>query len=89
MTTSSFSTDVLQGTSYKFKVRAHNLHGWGAFSTSSIVLSTGVPDQPTAPTTVMRDIYVRVTWTTPGHNFEAIDKYQVKLMQSDGVTYTE
>ena len=37
----------------------------------------------------MRDVYVRVTWMTPGHNFEAIDKYQVKLLQSDGVTYTE
>jgi len=36
----------------------------------------------------MNNVYVRVAWTQPGHNFEAIDKYDVRLAQSDGTTYT-
>ena len=70
-------------------MRAHNLHGWGDWSDTTIILSTGVPDQPAQPVTAISNIYVRVTWTDPDHNFEAIDAYRILLRHSDGTSYSE
>ena len=73
MLTYEFSAGVSAGLSYKLQVRAHNLHGWGEWSDPTIVLSTGVPDQPDPPLTEINNIFVRISWTDPDHNFEAID----------------
>jgi hypothetical protein len=75
----SFSNEVFPGSTYKFRVRAHNLHGWGAFSNVTIIKSTGIPDKPLPVTTVMNNVFVRITWTDPDYNFEAIDSYDIRI----------
>ena len=55
------------------RLRAHNLHGWGDWSNASIILSTGKPEAPDAPTTIINNLNVRISWTDPVHNFEAIN----------------
>ena len=88
-TTHQFSDDVSPGESYKLRVRAHNLLGWGDWSGTTIILSTGVPDQPAQPVTAISNIFVRITWTDPDHNFEAIDAYRILLRHSNGSSYSE
>jgi len=80
---------VFAGSTYKLKVRAHNIHGWGEWSEVGRVLATGVPDEPDPPITVINNKFVRITWTDPAANFEAIDSYRVLVVHSDGVTFTE
>ena len=55
LTSIVYSKDVLPGDSYKLRVRAHNVHGWGEWSTPTIILSTGIPDAPDAPQTVINN----------------------------------
>lgn len=85
----SWSSEVFPGSTYKVRVRAHNLHGWGDWSNATIIRSTGIPDKPLPPTTIMNNIYVRITWVDPDYNFEAIDKYDIRIGQSDGITFTK
>ncbi len=34
------SSGVTGGTGYRFQVRAHNVHGWGAFSPEALIYAT-------------------------------------------------
>jgi hypothetical protein len=45
-------TGVAGGGAYRFKVRAHNLHDWGAFSDEAVIYATSVPGQPDPVVTV-------------------------------------
>ena len=65
------------------------MHGWGDWSDPTIVLSTGVPDQPDPPLTEINNIYVRISWTDPSHNFEAIDQYKILLRHVDETSFSE
>lgn len=84
-----FSTDVEPGATYKVRVRAHNLHGWGDWSVPSIVLSTGAPDQPAPPATIINNLNVQISWQDPAHNFEAIDRYQILFKHKSGDAFSE
>lgn len=70
------------------RIRAHNLHGYGAFSDSAIILSTGVPDKPDPPSTQINNSNILVRWTDPDHNFEAIDYYQILFLTQEN-TFAE
>lgn len=85
----SFSNEVFPGSTYKFRIRARNHHGWGNWSSVVIILSTGIPDKPAPPTTAMNNIFVRISWIDPDYNFEAIDNYDIRIGQSDGLTFTQ
>jgi hypothetical protein len=84
-----FSNDVFPGTTYKFRVRAHNVQGWSTWSNVSIIRSTGWPDKPDPVTTVINNVYVRITWVDPSNNYESIDKYDIRIRESDGVTFIQ
>jgi hypothetical protein len=45
----------------------------------TIVRSTGIPDKPDPPTTVMNNIYVRIAWVDPDYNYEALDRYDIRI----------
>jgi hypothetical protein len=51
LTTYSVSSGVAGGEDYRFRVRAHNAHGWGPFSTVAVIYATSVPAQPPVATT--------------------------------------
>ena len=53
-----FTADVLPGDSYKVRVRAHNIHGWGEYSDPAIILSTGTPDKPNSPATIINNLNI-------------------------------
>jgi hypothetical protein len=42
-TTATVSTSLVAGTTYYFRVRAYNVHGWGAYSTTTEVKAAQVP----------------------------------------------
>lgn len=37
----------------------------------------------------MNNIYVRIAWVDPDYNYEALDKYDIRIGQSDGTTFTQ
>ena len=83
------TTDVNPGDTYKVRVRANNLHGWGDWSDPSIILSTGTPDQPDPPATAINNLSIRISWENPDHNFEAIDLYQILIKHKTGDAFSE
>lgn len=69
------TTGVTAGTTYKFKVRAQNAHGWGVFSVVKDVLATTFPEQMNAVTTSIQNsgLNVRIQWVAPYDNSDNID----------------
>lgn len=88
-TTAVANTGLVGGASYLFRVRAKNTHGWGAYSSELSVLVSGVPDQPSAPTTALSNLDVRVSWTAPGANFGGITAYELAIEDTNGARVTE
>ena len=78
------STLVIAGTTYQFQVRAHNIHGWGEFSNPISIVAATFPDQPSAPTTSLNNIFVRIDWTSPDSNSGTINGYRVYIADSNG-----
>jgi hypothetical protein len=85
----SFSNEVFPGSTYKFRIQARNNHGWGNWSPVVIILSIGIPDKPAPPSTAMNNIFVRISLIDPDYNFEAIDNYDIRIGQSDELTFTQ
>lgn len=81
-------TGLTGGTTYKFRVRAHNEHGWGSFSTETSIVASSVPDTPAAVTTSINNQNVRFTWVAPTSNHQTIDAYKLKIKTSSS-TYVE
>lgn len=67
-----------------FRVRAHNNMGWGEFSKPTEVVAAKIPEQPDAPTTVINNIFVRISWTDPYLNSSPIQSYSVFIANKDG-----
>lgn len=68
------------GNWYSFRVRAHNVHGWGDYSTSASFQAAQAPAQPSpAPTTALVDASVRISWTAPSSNYKTITAYLVEI----------
>ena len=44
VTTYSFSAGVFAGSTYKMRIRAYNIFGWGVWSNIFITHSTSIPD---------------------------------------------
>ena len=65
------------------------MHGWGDWSTPSIVLSTGTPDKPDPPATIINNLSVLISWQDPNHNYEAIDQYQILFKHKSGDAFSE
>jgi hypothetical protein len=77
-------TTASAGAQYDFRVRSRNVHGWGAWSSTTTIQAAAVPGQPTAATTAFQDASVRVSWTAPSANFKTITAYGVELRDSAG-----
>jgi len=75
---------ITPGTSYQFRVSAHNAHGWGAASAAATVVAAATPDAPDAPVTSIENIYVKIAWAEPASNSADIDGYDVYVARQDG-----
>lgn len=65
-------------------MRAHNLHGWGAYSSEVVIFATSVPDQPAAVTTTRVNSDIEIQWVAPFNNYESIDAYLVAVKSAGG-----
>ena len=77
-------TSLTGGTSYTFRLFARNIHGWSASSSELIVVASGIPATPAAPTTLLQSSDVRITWLTPANNYATITAYKVFIKNSVG-----
>ena len=70
-------TGLVNGTTYTFKVRAHNARGTGPASAASSPVAVGAPVAPAPPQTAPGNAQVRVNWIAPANNGSAITGYVV------------
>jgi hypothetical protein len=80
-TTITNSTGIVGGTTYKFRVRALNKHGWGPYSANATVRAANVPSAP-APgsvTTSNSTLWVVIKWTAPFNNGLTITSYKIEI----------
>ena len=79
--TSPLTQLIIPGKTYRFRVRAHNVHGWSlAFSTETLVLASEPPGKPDQITTEINNKFVRIAWSSYiNNNFEALDMFQVLI----------
>jgi hypothetical protein len=84
-------TSVTEGTTYRFKYSARNVHGWGNLSPEVAILAASVPAKITpAVTTTMSSANVLFSWTLPSSdNGSAITGYRVTFKKSDGSFITD
>lgn len=79
-TTSYIYTPLTQGTTYSFKVDARNSVGYSAESNTVSILAAQVPDQPSAPITVIEDTNLRVSWLAPNNRGSVIQAYSISVI---------
>lgn len=89
--TAYLATGLTTGTTYYFKVQAHNEIGFSDYSNIVIDLAAQEPDQPVEPTTIWSnaDDTVTIAWTAPAANGAAIDSYTIWVKKSDDTWSTE
>ena len=89
LVTSTSVPGLTGGTTYRFKVRALNLYGPGAFSPELVVLASDLPDKAAIPTVTIgaSETDVTVSWTEPGDHAAPISAYEILLLEADGVTW--
>ena len=72
------SSDIDPSKTYLFKVKAKNIYGWAtSFSPEAAIKPSSVPSQMSLITTSLMGINVRIAFTAPVSNGEAISKYQI------------
>ncbi len=88
LSTSYTVTGLTAGITYKYKVRAKNIYGYGAYSTDASFIASDVPSVMAILTTsLVSSTKVRITWTAPAANFATIDQYDIRLLISTAGIY--
>ena len=78
------------GQTYRFRFRAHNMHGWGELSADLVIVSSGVPAKPLAASVTIVNLNVLVEWTAPFDNYGQITKYKTAFaLHSSTETFVE
>lgn len=85
--TSYTAQNMVQGSTYKFKVEVRNLYGYSAFSNTVTILAAQTPHKPEPPVTTWVPDDVVITWVAPNSGGAPILGYTVVIIQSDGVSY--
>lgn len=87
--TYTLNSGVVGGDTYVFQVLAKNIHGWGTASNSLVIIASGIPDAPAAPTTTLDSLTVKIAWVAPSHNYAAITEYKIAITDSAGAQIVE
>lgn len=72
---------------HRFRVRAHNAHGWGAYSATLEAQAAEAPATPSAVVTTLSSASIRITWAAPSSNWKAITAYDVEIKVAGGASY--
>lgn len=76
------------GQTYKVRVAARNLVASSAFTLSPEIIAASLPLVPTGVVTTISGANVQVSWTAASNSGSPFTKYDVRILQSDGTTYT-
>ena len=71
-------SNLTNGTAYEVRVRAANRAGQSGWSSSASAVPAAVPDAPAAPTPVVWNAELRVSWSPPAANGSPITDYDVR-----------
>ena len=90
-TTFLLTSEITAGSSYLFRVRAQNIHGWGAFSGEVSIKAAGIADQVDTVTTSIDPATggVLIEWTAPHDGSQDITEYLVEIGNADSTTWNE
>jgi len=78
---------VTGGATYRFRVRARNIYGYGAYSVYTVVVPDDAPgktDIPTVALSTTDPTFVQITWPLPNDHSSVITSYQILFMQANG-----
>jgi predicted lipoprotein with Yx(FWY)xxD motif len=70
-------TGLVNGTTYTFKVKAHNALGSSPYSVATAAIKAGAPVAPAQPKVANGNALARVNWVAPVNNGAAINGYVV------------
>jgi hypothetical protein len=59
--------NLITGVTYKFKIEARNSYGYSVFSDVLNILCAFNPEVPLAPTSVLNNDKVTISWTEPNN----------------------
>lgn len=82
--TSYTKTGITAGTSYKFKIRAKNALGVGAYSPELTVVPSSAPAQINPVNTTVEYLYIKIAWDEPDNRGDAITAYKVFIKDGSG-----
>lgn len=80
----TIAAGVVPGATHAFRLRAYNIHGWGAYSAEAAVTASGVPSKPAAPTTGLVSLHVNISWVPPSDNYATITAYKIRIENATG-----
>ena len=83
------TTNIVQGTTYNFKVRARNIEGWGDLSSAAPILAAQEPPQMGSVTTAISDKSVNITWSLDDDNGSPITSYTLLFYDNQNAPSTE
>jgi len=82
------AVSLTPGTTYSFIVQSRNAFGYSPFSASVEILAAQPPDRPTAPSTVLQDTNILITWSAPFAQGSPITSYKIQIRQNDNSSYS-
>lgn len=88
MVTTVTTAELTGGVTYKFRVRARNIHGWGLWSDVVTEIASGLPETPVPVTVHIINLDVKIAWTAPNANFATITAYEITIVHSDASTFS-
>mmetsp|Transcript_29136 Transcript_29136/g.28196 ORF Transcript_29136/g.28196 Transcript_29136/m.28196 type:complete len:163 (-) Transcript_29136:195-683(-) len=78
------NTGITAGDPYQFKIRAKNIYGEGDYSNIVTLDAVGVPDKMSILTTANDGTDIKISWSAPYDNEDAISAYKIFVLASDG-----
>lgn len=79
-------TGTVSGSTYSFKLRAQNVHGWSDWSTVTSLLSATVPDKMAMVTVtdgILSTTTIKITFVEPSNLGSPITSYLIQIEGKD------
>jgi len=90
-TSTELTSAIAPGTTYIFRVRASNIHGWGGWSPEVAIKAAQVPYQMATVSTAVEAAAgaVTITWLAPADGSDAITAYHIEILDGAGAWVAE
>lgn len=78
---------LVAGLEYKFKIRAHNIYGFGDYSDEAVIIPDAVPAMMNSVVTTLAYPMVTFAWEEPFNNGRQILAYQLEIYSFTDLSY--